>query len=239
LLSTDQGYGYIEAVILHAQTAIDAPDASDSIRLHAAHARIAAQNALTWAEQLNAKALELAQTQDIETARRLFDEMGPLAGALINGVDANGDGRIDPVEGEGTILTAYEHAQFAASPAYETPLVEGGEPLVVAQATPTPTPPPPTVTPTPEPQVVQVLMQDFVFAPGAITVKAGTTIEFINLDSAPHTATLDDNSKDTGTLNLNDKATLAFDAPGEFLYFCLFHGGPGGVGMAAKIVVEP
>jgi plastocyanin len=40
-------------------------------------------------------------------------------------------------------------------------------------------------------------------------------------------------------LNLNDKATLIFDTPGEFGYFCLFHGGPGGAGMAARIIVEP
>ena len=59
------------------------------------------------------------------------------------------------------------------------------------------------------------------------------------MDNAPHTATIDDNSKDTGTLNLNGRSTLVFDTPGEFLYFCLFHGGPGGVGMAARIVVEP
>ncbi|HET7090798.1 MAG TPA: DUF420 domain-containing protein [Anaerolineae bacterium] len=241
LLSTSLGFGYIEAVAVHAQTAIDAPDATEEIKTHAEHTRIAAMNALTWAEQLNAKALELVKVQDIDAARALFEEMRPMADALLEGVDADGDGQVEPIPDEGTIFTAYQHAQFAASPAYNSPLLEGGAPIVVAQATPTPTPLPPTATLTPEPQVVQVLMKDFVFNPSPITIKAGTTVEFINLDNAPHTATLDgnSNSKDTGTLNLNDKAALVFDTPGEYPYFCLFHGGPGGAGMAAKIVVEP
>ena len=239
LLSTSQGFGYIEAVAVHAQTAIDAPDATEEIKTHAEHTRIAAMNALTWAEQLNAKALALVEVQDIDAARALFEEMQLLADALLEGVDADGDGQVEPIPGEGTIFTAYQHAQFAASPAYNAPLAEGGAPIVVAQATPTPTPLPPTATPTPGPQVVQVLIQDFVYQPSPITIKAGTRVEFINLDNAPHTATLDDDSQDTGTLNLDDKAALTFDTPGEYLYFCLFHGGPGGVGMAAKIVVEP
>ena len=239
LLSTSLGFGYIEAVAVHAQTAVEAPDATEEVKVHAEHTRIAAMNALTWAEQLNAKALELVQVQDIDAARALFEEMQPLADALLEGVDADGDGQVEPIPGEGTIFTSYQHAQFAASPAYNAPLLEGGAPIVVAQATPTPTPLPPTATPTPEPQVMQVLMKDFVFDPSPITIKAGTTVEFINLDNAPHTATLDDNSQDTGTLNLNDKAALTFDTPGEYLYFCLFHGGPGGAGMAARIVVEP
>lgn len=239
LLSTAQGRGYLDSVIAQAQAALEARDASPSIKLHAEHTIIAAQNALSWARQLDDEALELSKTQDIDSARKLFDEMRPLVDALLNGVDTNGNGVVEPVPGEGTLFIAYEHAQFAASPAYGVPLLEGGPAIVVAQATPTPTPPPPTPLPTPAPLVVQVLMKDFVFDPATITVKIGTTVEFINLDNAPHTATLDDNSRDTGTLNLNDKVSLTFDTPGTFQYFCLFHGGPGGVGMAATIIVEP
>ena len=239
LQSTSFGPGYIESVAQHAQTAIDAPDATEQIKLHAGHTLISAQNAGKWVDQLDAKALELARVQDVDTARQLLDEMRAMADALLNGVDANGNGEIEPIEGEGTIATAYQHAQFASSPAYNSPLLEGGAPIVVAQATPTPAPPPPTAVPTPEPSVMQVLMKDFAFGPQTITVKVGTTVQFINQDNAPHTATTDDNSKDTGTLNFNDTTTLVFDTSGEFPYFCLFHGGPGGVGMAGKIIVEP
>ena len=131
LLSTSLGFGYIEAVAVHAQTAVEAPDATEEVKVHAEHTRIAAMNALTWAEQLNAKALELVQVQDIDAARALFEEMQPLADALLEGVDADGDGQVEPIPGEGTIFTSYQHAQFAASPAYNAPLLEGGAPIVV------------------------------------------------------------------------------------------------------------
>ena len=239
LLSTQVGGpGLIEQVTRNAQAARDALDATEQVKLHMEHTRIAAQNALQWAEQIDLQALELARTADMESARKLLEEMRPLAEALLDGVDANGNGVVEPIEGEGTVKLAYLHAQFAASPAYQATLMEGGIPLAVAQATPTPTPPPPTATPTPAPQIVPVLMKDFAFVPPTLTIKVGTTVEFVNLDNAPHTATLDDNSKDTGTMNLNDKASLTFETPGEFGYFCLFHGGPG-VGMAGKIIVEP
>ena len=232
LLSTDQGFGYVEAARVHAQAALEAPDATAQIKFHAEHVTIGAANAQAWAEQLHARSLELARASDVATAQRILDEMRPLAAALLDGVDANGNGSVEPIPGEGAVNMAYTHAQFAASPAYQSALLEGGAPIVVPEATP-------TATATPAPSVVQVLMKDFVFAPQTITIKAGMTIQFVNLDNAPHTATLDDDSKDTGTLNLNDVAALTFDAPGEFPYFCLFHGGPGGVGMAGKIVVEP
>jgi plastocyanin len=62
---------------------------------------------------------------------------------------------------------------------------------------------------------------------------------WINQDNAPHTVTADDNSFDTGTLSQGQSGSITFDKPGEFPYYCLFHGGPGGVGMAGKIVVTP
>ncbi|HJW84591.1 MAG TPA: DUF420 domain-containing protein [Anaerolineae bacterium] len=240
LLSTQVGGpGLIEQVARNAQAARDALDATEQVKLHMEHTLIGAQNALQWAEQLDVKALELARTADMESAQKILGEMRPLAEALLEGVDANGNGAVEPIVGEGTVKLAYLHAQFAASPAYQATLTEGGNPLVVAQATLTPTPLPFTATPTPAPQIVQVLMKDFVFVPPVITIKAGAAVEFVNLDNAPHTATLDDNSKDTGTMNLNDKASLTFETPGEFGYFCLFHGGPGGIGMSGKIIVEP
>jgi len=239
ILPTRQRTGYIQSVIDHAQAALAADDATGQIKLHAMHVMIGAQNAQAWAEQLDAQALELAKVKDVPSAEALLAEMRPLAENLINGVDANGNGTVEPIDGEGTVAMAYAHAQFAMSPAYNSPLEEGGVPLDAPQATPTPTPLPPTATPTPAPSVVRVLMKDFGFDPPLLTIKAGTTVEFVNLDNAPHTATLDDNSRDTGTLNLNDRASLTFDTPGEFAYFCLFHGGPGGVGMAGKISVTP
>jgi plastocyanin len=221
-----------------AQAAIDAPDASAAIQLHAGHVIIGMDNARTWAEQLDAKALELARTPDITAAKTLALDVGALAKKLLEGVDTNNDEVISPIPGEGTIEMAYKHAQFAASPVYQAPITAGGAPLTAAEVTPTPLPAE-APTPTLAPRETIVVMQDFAFAPQTITIKAGTTVMWINQDNAPHTATADDNSFDTGPLTQGQSGSITFDKPGEFPYYCLFHGGPGGVGMAGKIVVTP
>ena len=67
----------------------------------------------------------------------------------------------------------------------------------------------------------EVTISGFAFAPAALTVKAGTPVNFINADSAPHTAT--GKGFDTGRLNKGGSAVLRFDTPGTYEYICKFH----------------
>ncbi len=64
---------------------------------------------------------------------------------------------------------------------------------------------------------------DFKYDPETVTVKAGTEITWTNGDEAAHTATADDSSFDTGTLDLNDEGSASFDKPGTYSYYCRFH----------------
>ena len=68
-----------------------------------------------------------------------------------------------------------------------------------------------------------VQIANFAFAPAAITVNAGDTVTFTNADSAPHTATADNGSFDTGTLNGGQSASLTFSTAGTYTYFCAIH----------------
>ena len=52
---------------------------------------------------------------DIGAAQSLADQMQPLADALLNGVDADGDGVIEAGPGEGGARDAYNHAQYMAA----------------------------------------------------------------------------------------------------------------------------
>jgi plastocyanin/uncharacterized membrane protein YozB (DUF420 family) len=228
----------IDKVKQIAQAAIDAPDSTASIKLHMGHTIIGMDNTVPWAQQLDEKALALAKTTDLATAKQLALDLNSLAKKLLEGVDLDNDETIDPVKGEATIEIAYKHAQFAASPVYNAPLVVGGAPLVVAEVTPTPAPTQPPA-PTAGPNEVSINLINFAFDQPSITVKAGTKVTWINQDPAPHTITLDDGSFDSGTLAQGQSTSLTFDKPGEFAYYCLFHGGPGGVGMAAKVIVTP
>jgi plastocyanin len=73
-----------------------------------------------------------------------------------------------------------------------------------------------------------VTIADFAFAPPELTVAAGTTVTWTNEDWAPHTATAEDGSFDSGRLDQGDSFEQTFDEPGTFAYHCSFH--PGMVG---------
>lgn len=66
-------------------------------------------------------------------------------------------------------------------------------------------------------------ISDFKYDPEIVTVEAGTEVTWTNSDEAPHTATADDSSFDTGTLDLDDEGTATFDEPGTYSYYCRFH----------------
>ena len=68
-----------------------------------------------------------------------------------------------------------------------------------------------------------VTIQGFAFGPATIDVPAGTSVTWTNEDSAPHTATADDQSWDTGSLGEGESGSVTFDEPGEYPYHCAFH----------------
>lgn len=74
---------------------------------------------------------------------------------------------------------------------------------------------------------------DFDYDPKTVTVAAGSKLEFVNKDDAAHTATADDSSFDTDTLNKGDSATVTLDKPGTYDYYCRFH-----AFMKASVVVK-
>lgn len=56
------------------------------------------------------------------------------------------------------------------------------------------------------------------FSPGTITIKRGTAVRFENMASAKHTATADDLSWGTGTLQTGQNFTRYFERPGTYTY---------------------
>ena len=70
---------------------------------------------------------------------------------------------------------------------------------------------------------VMVAIKDFAFGPADIQAKVGDVITFTNGDSAPHTATLDDGSCTTGTINPNTSDGLMFTAAGTYPFHCKIH----------------
>jgi len=68
----------------------------------------------------------------------------------------------------------------------------------------------------------KVDIQNFMFGPGTVNVKAGSQVTWTNSDSAEHTATAS-GAFDTGTLNPGDSKTVTLSKPGTYSYACSFH----------------
>lgn len=68
-----------------------------------------------------------------------------------------------------------------------------------------------------------VTIQNFAFSPATLTVKVGDKVTWTNQDSAPHSATADDNSFDTGVLRQGQSGSITFSKPGTYTYHCSVH----------------
>ncbi len=69
----------------------------------------------------------------------------------------------------------------------------------------------------------KVEIADFAYDPDPVTVEEGGKVTWINRDSAPHTATADDGSFDTGILDEGKLGSESFKTPGEYTYICSIH----------------
>jgi plastocyanin len=68
-----------------------------------------------------------------------------------------------------------------------------------------------------------VTMGDNFFSPSSITISAGDVVTWRNNGKAPHTATADDASFDTGTVFAGERASRTFSQAGTFSYICTIH----------------
>jgi plastocyanin len=69
----------------------------------------------------------------------------------------------------------------------------------------------------------KVEIVEFTYEPDPVTIEAGGKVIWINRDSAPHTATADDGSFDTGTLEEGKLGSESFKDAGSYPYFCEIH----------------
>lgn len=241
------GFGaraYLEGAKEHAQLAAGAEDATAEVKLHAGHVLISSDNTLVRLEAAVDEALRLIASDSAAEAGPAAEELARLLDLAYNGQDANGDGAIAPIENEGGLRTAYEHAlnmgSFEFFPgdaaAATAPANEDNSPA--SAEAPSETEAEADTEPAAAPAPVTIEMANFAYQPGDITVPAGTAVTWVNKDNGPrHSATAADGSFDTGLLDSNQEATIVFDTPGTYLYYCTLHGSPDGSGMAATITV--
>ncbi len=64
---------------------------------------------------------------------------------------------------------------------------------------------------------------EFTYQPDPVVVQVDGKVIWQNQDTAPHTATADDGSFDTGTIEKGKIGSETFKEPGTFAYFCEIH----------------
>ena len=83
------------------------------------------------------------------------------------------------------------------------------------------------------PTDAEVDIDQFTFLPQRITVKAGTTVTWINEDDVPHTIVSSSKVFKSKALDTADKFSFTFTTPGTYDYFCSLH-----PHMTGAVVVE-
>jgi plastocyanin len=79
-----------------------------------------------------------------------------------------------------------------------------------------------------------IAVDNFTFGPARLTVKAGTTVTWINRDDIPHGVASSDNAfARSPALDTDNSFSFRFTTPGTYQYFCYIH-----PHMVGTVVVE-
>lgn len=68
-----------------------------------------------------------------------------------------------------------------------------------------------------------VLIEGFVYRPGALPVQVGDTVTWTNRDIVPHTVTAEDGSWDSGEIASGETWTMTITAETAGSYLCVYH----------------
>ena len=114
LLLNGSNGGYIQGTFSHANLAITSPDATENMLIHGEHVKIAATNLSEWAPQLRDDLITVIQASSLSEAESAIRQAVVLSNQILNGVDINGNEKIEAIPGEGGALTAYAHSYYMA-----------------------------------------------------------------------------------------------------------------------------
>lgn len=127
--------GYIQAVYSHADYAANSLGASQNMIVNGERVKTCAQNLAQWVPQLRERVLTILTSTSFSDMDKPIHDSVALVAQMLNGVDQDDNGKIEPLSGECGMRTAYEYAYYMAD-----------MPLLPVNPLDTPTP---TSTPSP------------------------------------------------------------------------------------------
>lgn len=110
-----KGYGIVKAaagILQHMEFARDAPDASDSAKLHAEHVLSSTRNIQFWAGKTLDKAGQVIGGASPVSSAFYTEQIAERIDWILNGHDANGDGSITWEDGEGGLAQVKAHLSY-------------------------------------------------------------------------------------------------------------------------------
>jgi plastocyanin len=78
-------------------------------------------------------------------------------------------------------------------------------------------------TAAPTDSTTTILVKDFTFVPTSLTVRAGSTVIWANMDDEPHTVVSDTGLFRSGAMDTNESFAFKFDKPGTYHFTCSIH----------------
>jgi hypothetical protein len=114
LLFNGDNLGYIQGSYTHADLALTSSDATQNMLTHGEHVKICMDNVGDWTTQLRGQLIQIMENPANPDRQAMVRQAVALAKQIREGVDKDGNERIEPIAGEGGALTAYEHAYYMA-----------------------------------------------------------------------------------------------------------------------------
>ena len=74
-----------------------------------------------------------------------------------------------------------------------------------------------------ETEATKVVIKDFMFMPMSLTVKAGSTVTWVNMDDEPHTVVSNTQLFRSGALDTKETFSFKFTEPGTYHFTCSIH----------------
>jgi serine/threonine protein kinase len=124
--------GYFGAAYTEASNAVDTSNASEPMLRYGQNLKICVQNLAQWTPQLQALIVDILEAPTGSDIKDQIEDVVVLADQMLNGVDLNNNGAVDPIAGECGAQFAYQDAYAMA----DMPLISTG--LIAGIGTPTP-----------------------------------------------------------------------------------------------------
>ncbi|MGO9949894.1 MAG: cupredoxin family copper-binding protein [Steroidobacteraceae bacterium] len=74
-----------------------------------------------------------------------------------------------------------------------------------------------------ETEASRIVVKDFMFMPMSLTVKAGSTVTWVNMDDEPHTVVSNTQLFRSGALDTKETFSFKFTEPGTYHFTCSIH----------------